>query len=421
VSLATSFPAITDSLELLRRGLITSDQFYAWSSLNSVPLEVAAILIKLRELPVSVADAALAVLRGNLTKAQGEAIASQNGYSAASFETIINNTGEPPGAEQLLEAYRRGIISKATLERGILQSRYRNEWIPTIEALRYSPMSTADAVDAVIQNHLTASQAAKIADENGLDPGSVTTLIETAGSPLSRTEMSDLYNRGLATQVEFDQALNESRLKPKYTAHAFQLRTRIPQVGELSAALLDGTITQHEAVAKIVELGYSAADATLLASAGIASRTKAYRDKVVASIETLYHDGIISQADATSGITSMGFDATEASLIVKSADFRREATVITAAVRGVRTKYLGHHVTANQAIGYLNKIGLPSAQVEYLMRVWEIEAGAFTKLLTEAQIIKGMKGNLITPQDAESRLIALGYTQGDADLLLNGA
>lgn len=421
ISLATNFPAMSDSLEMLRRGVITSDQLAAWAALNGIPEDIVGLYLKLETSPISVADAALAVLRGNLTQDQGEAIATENGFTAASFQTIIDNTGEPPGADQLLEAYRRGFINKATLERGILQSRYRNEWIPVIEQLRYSPMSTADAVDAVVQNHLTSDQAASIADQNGLTPGVVDTLIESAGEPLSRTEMSELYNRGLATEAEFTQALDESRLKPKYTAHAFQLRTRILQPSELARAVFNGVLDSKSAIAKTMNVGYSADDATVLVNAEIASKTKSYRDAVVTSIDTLYLDGIISQSDATSGIVAMGYSGTEAALIVQAADFRRQATVITTAVHGVRTKYLGHHITDNQATGYLNSMGLPSAQVTFLMSVWAIERGAYTKLLTEAQIIKAVGDNLITGTDGLNRLVALGYSQGDATLLLNGA
>jgi hypothetical protein len=421
VSMATNFPAMTDALDMLRRGIITSDQLALWGALNSIPEDVVGLYLQLKDSPVSVADAALAVLRGNITQAQGETIASENGFTADSFQMIVDNTGEPPGTDQLLEAYRRGFIDKATLERGILQSRYRDEWIPTIEALRYSPMSTADAVDAVIQNHLTADQATSIADQNGLTPGVVDTLIETAGEPLSRTEMSDLYNRGLATQAEFDQALNESRLKPKYTDLAFQLRTRILQPAELSRAVFNGVLDSKSAVTKAMEVGYSADDATLLVNSDIASKTKSYRDAVVTAIDTLYLDGIISQSDATSGIVAMGYSTMEASLIVQAADFRRQATVITTAVHGIRTKYLGHHITTNQATGYLNSMGLPSAQVSFLTSVWEIEAGAYTKLLTETQIVQAVGQKLITANDGLARLVALGYSTGDATLLMNGA
>ena len=421
ISMATSFPAMTDSLEMLRRGIITTDQLALWASLNGIPEDIVAKYLGLQHNLVSVADAALAVLRGNLTQADGEAIAAQNGFTSADFQVIINNTGEPPGTDQLLEAYRRGFIDKATLERGILQSRYRNEWIPVIEQLRYAPLSTADAVDAVVQNNLTRDQAASYADQNGLEPGSIDTLIATAGEPLSRTEMSQLYNRGLATKNDFLQALRESRLKDKYGSMAFELHSRLVEPSELSRALVDGVISQKDAVARAVELGYSTDDATMLVNAGIAEKTKTYRDKVVGSIETLYLDGIISQADATSGIIAMGYSDAEASLIVQATGFRQQAAVITQAVHGVRSKYLGHHITANEATGYLNAVGLPSPQVDYLMSIWGIERGAYTRVLTEAQIIKAVNSQLMTTADGESRLIALGYSKGDAQLLLDGA
>lgn len=421
ISLATSFPSMADALEMLRRGIITRDQLALWGSLNSIPESIVGYYLGLENNPISVADAALAVLRGNISQAQGEAIAAQTGYDAASFQTIINNTGEPPGLDQLLEAFRRGFIDQATLEKGILQSRYRNEWIPMLEKLRYTPLSTADAVDAVVQNNLTKDQAAAYAEQNGLEPGSIDTLIATAGEPLSRTEMSQLYNRGLATKNDLLQALRESRLKDKYGNFAFELHTRLVEPSELSRALTDGVISQKDAVAAAMELGYSQSDATMLVNAGIAEKTKTYRDKVVAAIETLYLDGIISQSDASSGIIAMGYNEAEAALIVRATSFRQEAAIITQAVHGIRSKYLGHHISDNQAQGYLNTVGLPSSQVDYLMSIWSIERGAYTRVLTPAQIVKAVGNGLLDASDGEARLIALGYTQGDAQLLLNGA
>jgi hypothetical protein len=55
------------------------------------------------------------------------------------------------------------------------------------------------------------------------------------------------------------------------------------------------------------------------------------------------------------------------------------------------------------------------------MTIWAIERGAYTKVLTEAQIVKAVADSLITADDGKARLVALGYNEVDAQLLLNGA
>lgn len=419
--LAPSWPSTADALDLMRRGLATRDQFSEWSRLNGVPDFVTAMYLNLVTGPVSVADAALAVLRGNITQADGEKIALENGYDATSFGILINNTGEPPGLMQLLEAYRRGFIDKATLERGILESRYRNEWIPMLEQLRYEPMSVADAVNATVQNQMDANTARKYADENGLQPGDFDILLNTAGEPLSRTEMEELYNRGLVTEDQVTQALRESRLKNKYNDLAFQLHAKVLPIFTLQNALRHNGISQADAIRIAMESGYTKADSTTIVMAGQAELLQPYKDKIVSSVEALYEDNIMSAQEATSTITGAGFTQEQADYIVKSSEFRREARTINAAVSVIRTKFLSRHITQAEASGYLDKLGVASTQRDYLLNLWSIDQQAYTKELTEAQIVKAVNNQLITSDDGLSRLEALGYATGDAQLLLNGA
>jgi hypothetical protein len=93
--------------------------------------------------------------------------------------------------------------------------------------------------------------------------------------------------------------------------------------------------------------------------------------------------------------------------------------------------------------GLLTTAGVPQPQIAYLLANWQIELQAVTRTLTEAQIVKAVKVNLIpatpsdaaawlaaipaaqrpvtAPEDGETRLMNLGYSQEDADLLLQGA
>lgn len=421
LTLAYAYPGPTDGLEMLRRGIVTADQVNQWLILNGMEPQVASNFLQMLNSPVSVADAALAVLRGNMSQSDGYKIAQENGYDAPSFDILVGNTGEPPGLQQLLEAYRRGFIDQATLEKGILQSRYRNEWIPMLEQLRYSPISVADAVNATVQDQMDMATAESISQQNGLEPGQFQVLYNTAGEPLSRTEMEELYNRGIVTQDQVNQALRESRVKNKYVDLAFQLHAKIPPIFTIQNALRRGGMTEAQAVQWIMENGYDKTAATEIVNAASQEMIQTYRDKVTAAVTALYEDNLITEESALTTISGLGYTTDQTKFIVQGSELRREAKTLQTAVNAIRAKYLGHHISQTQASGYLDQMGIPATQRDLLLGLWAIEAGAYTRTLTEAQTVKAFKDGLITGDDALARLIGMGYNDTDANLLLNGA
>lgn len=421
VELAHNYPAIAQSLELYRRGVISTDELDVHFARNGLPSDQWSAVRELARQPIGVADAALAVLRGNMSAADAERVAADWGISPGDFNVLIGNTGEPLGLQQLAEALRRGFINEETFIKGVLQSRVRNEWIPTALALRYVPMSVADAVNATVQNHLSETTAAEYAQQNGLEPSHFPILVETAGEPLSRGEMYQLYNRGLATKDQVIQAERESRLKNKYNDLAFNLHERLLEPRMLASAVEYGSVTQQQAIENAMAYGYSKELASVIVGEGAARKLESYKTKVVSSIETLYEDGAIDNATAGNAIVNLGFTKEEASFILEAADMRRATKQTAQVISAVRSKFLARHITDTEAKSLLGTAGVPPTQIAYLMSNWQIEWQAYTRQLTEAQVIKAMKLQLIDAGDALARLIAMGYSETDAGLLVGGA
>lgn len=421
IDLARQYPAAADAITMFQRNLIDGPQFVEYLTRNGIPSDAIDAFSGLVVQPISPADAALATLRGNMTQAQGETVAKLWGVSASDFNILIGNTGEPPGLMQLLEAYRRNFIDKATLEKGIRESRVRDEWIQTVEQLRYAPMSVADAVNAFVQNHISHPELSTIASDNGLEPGQVDILALTAGEPLSRTEAADLYNRGLMTEADFIQDLRESRVKDKYIPFAFELRRRLLEPRMLSSAVQVGATDEAYAIKVAMEYGYNQQDAEVLVKEGSLRKLQTYRDRVMSALETLVTDQIMSPDQAAPIAKSLGYSDNEVTFILESVQFHAESRLVSQAVTAIRSKYVGHHITHNDASGYLDALGVPSEQRDQLLKLWDIEASAATEVLTEAQIVKAFTLTLITEDDAMARLQAKGYNATDAGLLLNGA
>lgn len=421
IELMRTYPDPVSALEFKRRGLITDDQFDEWGARNGLTQDAIDMYKSLQYSPITPADAALAVLRGNIPQDVAYAVARQNGMEPSDFDTIVSNTGEPLGLMQLLEAYRRGFIDEATLRKGILDSRIRDEWIDTAIKLRYSPMSVSDAVNAVVQDQLPQADAEMIADQNGLQPGAFQTLLNTAGEPLSRTEMEDLFNRGLVTRSQVEQALRESRLKNKYNTYAFDLHTRLLDTGQIADAVLYGTMTHQEAIDKAMLHGYSAADAATIAQSAVNRKLELERRQVMTAIVALYETNGISMDDAKAAASGLGFESSEMDFILQAAEFRRNEKLTAAALSAVRSKYIGHHITETETQAYIDALGLPSTQRDQVIQLWTIEREANTRMLTEAQIVKAVGNQLITQEEGMTRLVNAGFSEADAILLLEGA
>jgi hypothetical protein len=421
VGASQAWPDVTTTLELLRRQVIGQGDARLYLKRTGVPDSVIPHLLRLESVILSPADLSDMAVRGVLTEQQAAVVASESGVSADDFHKLTLITGQPPGLEQMLEGYRRGFIDEATLERGIKESRYRNEWIPLLKALRYSPISVADAVNAVVQNHLTASQGEKIAQQNGLEPGQFAVLQETAGEPLSRTEMEELYNRGLVTQEQVNQALRESRVKDKYIDLAFQLHRRIIPIFTLERAIAAGAVSHADAIAIAMESGYSKRDAEIITSSGSSAKIDPYKKEVVSAVASAYGENTIPQNEALTLIEGLGFAASEAKFILEAQDFKRAARIVNQVATAVRSKYISRKIHRNQAGNDLDAIGIPATQRDFLLSLWDIELEANTRQLTEAQVVKAVHKQLITEQEGQSRLVAMGYSAADADLLIKGA
>lgn len=419
--LAQSPPDVTALWELMNRNLIRDSEAVRWMRRAGYDSSVVLELLDLRKQLLSPADLALAVLRGNVTMKDGVEQASWSGVDAKDFDVLLGNTGEPPGVEQLLEALRRGFIDEHTVTRGILQSRIRNEWIPTILKLRFSPMSVSDAVNAVVQNHLSFAQGQRYATENGLEPDHFRTLYETAGEPLSRTEMENLYNRGLATEDDVKQAIRESRVKNKYIDDAFKLHTRLLPPRTISEAVQTGSLTHEAAIKRAMEYGYSRADAVILVDHGSAAKLNTYRKAVMSAIEALYERHGISEQDAKAHAKRLGFSDAEITLIFQAADFRRLEMQQNTAVSLVRSKFLARHINEREARAILASNGVIAAQQDYYIRLWSVELKTETRQLSEAQIIHAMKKKVFDLKETEKRLVNMGYSEVDAAVLIASA
>lgn len=418
VELNRSVPDVGTILELVRRGFVT--EAGGLVELRRVGFQGAdaANLLRLVDVELSVPDAALGVVRGTLTQAQGEAVAAANGLDADSFGVVLLNTGQPLGLQQLLEAYRRGIIGQDRLAHGIRQGDLRNEWLDVATALRYAPPSLGDVLAGAVTNNLSDRDARQKAQEAGLAPDNFDWLLHTHGRPPGAQEMLQLLRRGLVDEDQVAQAIRESDIKDKYIPAILQMKEHL--LPERTVVSLHGKGAITDAVAKklLTELGVSDENIGYLLAEGKATKLARVRDLSEGQVLELYGLEAITKEDATARLQAMGFDHTEAAEILHLQDLLRAKRLQDQAVAVVRAKYLQHKVDNSTASQSLDLLKVSAAHREQLLHFWDLERQVTTRELTPAQIIAAAKHQHIDYANALTRLLGLGYDSDDAQLLL---
>lgn len=371
----------------------------------------------LQTVPLSPADAIEVAVKG---AAQREAMrdeAALSGLAGSRFDLMYEATGNPPGPGELLEMLRRGIIEDADFDRGILQGLTRNDWIEQLRALRSQPLTLADIVEATVQGHAQKEDLHRIAGFFGVAPGDADVLYETAGTPLSRTEMEELVNRGEATVDELAQAIRESRTKDKYIPKALLLRRRIPPERSIVMLVAHGALSQADGVAKLTQLGFNADDATVLVQEGLNRKHAKSRDLSLSIVQRLYQAQVIPRDQAAHLIAVLGYTDGEAGWLLDLEDLQRAEKYETAAIGRVHSLYVGHHIEGEAASSALDGLHLAATQRDQLIHLWDLERAANVKTLTLAELTRMAKKNIIDAPTYVARVQKLGYTEADATLL----
>ena len=406
------------SLQLWNRGLIGEDDVNTTLRYAGIPEFWWPYLKDLHRQLLSPADLALAALRGHITEQEGVDGAKKFGVDETDFQTLLLNTGEPPGLQQLDEAYRREFIDRDRLVRGIRQSRVRDEWIDVIEKLRFAPMSTAQAANAVVRGYITEAEGASKAQQNGLEPADWKPLLESNGRPLSHEQMTTLYHRGLVSLDEVKQAIRESDVKNKYIEGAIELGVKYPALFELVNLYKNGEIDAAYVTKVLLAEGYEREFIDQIVKSAHKGKTPTAKHLSQADYTELYDAAAISRHDAIDGLVSLGYTEHDAGIILDVADTRAQTKIVTSQITNVRQQFDRFRITEQQAREKLDKIGLPKTEVDRLLNAWVAIRPDGVKQLTEAQVMKVHKDGLIDDTDALNRLRALGYNQGDSELLL---
>lgn len=360
-------------------------------------------------LPLTPQEIALGKLRNTPTGIDLNSEAAASGIDSERLDFLEYITGEPPGLMQLLEAFRRGFIDEGTLHRGVLQSRVRDEWFPTVLALRYAPPSPLEAVAGAVKGHLSDADAEAIAQEGGLDPKHYGWIRATAGRPPGAEGLMQLVNRGVIDEETFAEGIRQSDIQDRWIPELLALRKYLPPPRSIVSMLHHGAITDDDARRLLADHGVQGSDIDIYIAEGHASRTESVKHLALGEVSNLYFAGMVTRAEAAVDVQALGYNADQAEAILNLVDIRRQRRFTEAAVNRVHTLYTGHHIPQSDASNDLDKLGIKPEERDALLRLWTLEMQSNVKNLTLAQVQGAWRRTVIDTPTATGLLVELGY------------
>jgi hypothetical protein len=373
------------------------------------------------------------VVRNYLDHGSAEAVAKKSGISPSDFALMVKSAGDAVDTTTLIEAYRRKIIGwestgpdgTGVLD-GIREGRLADKWAPVLQQLGMVPIGVADAVDAVVENQISHAQGAEFAYQSGVSAADFQILINTRGNPPSPEQLLSMLRRGIIVQdgtgpdvLSVTQGISEGATKDKWIKPLLETQTVLVPEGRVTTLLRVGAIDKATAIAWFQQLGYDQTAAAAFATE--ASRTKTQTDKALAKADVLklYTDRAIDSATAVSLLGELGYDTAEADELLAIQDLHAATVITDAAISRIKSYYIARKITDQQVVTALDSLNVPSDQRTQLIASWAIDRSSNVKLLTEAQIADAWVYLLMDTATAVEYLMALGYTEYDAWVVLS--
>jgi hypothetical protein len=180
-----------------------------------------------------------------------------------------------------------------------------------------------------------------------------------------------------------------------------------------------GSLTVEQATQYLEEEGLTPD----LAAAYVADATKqkVATHKTISEALTLemFTDKLITEAEAITALEELGYDATEAALLIRTAQARKTLADLNKNITRVSSYFIAHKIEQDTASAMLAQLGVPADRITELLTEWVIDRTANVKILTPAQIATAVDYEVITEPEGLAEIERLGYTPYDAWILLS--
>lgn len=255
-------------------------------------------------------------------------------------------------------------------------------------------------------------------------------VIQMAYNPYTRVDARRMWDMGVLDDTSLKRTYLDLGFDDKHADNMVTWTKVYQTYPDLIARYKNGYINLDDVRSELSKLGVSDTLTNWLIETKIKKlapeRTAKERDLTKAEIIKGYYKGVIDKPTCIEMLTDLGYDKTEANFIItinmpveetKTAQAQRQLTkadIINGLKKGT--------ITEADAMSKLVGIRYTPDDAAYLIKLAKATATTVTETkqreLTKADIVKGVKNGLISPEDGYLMLQDIGYSPDDAAFIL---
>ena len=219
-----------------------------------------------------------------------------------------------------------------------------------------------------------------------------------------------LWLRGTIDGAEVQKRLSDDGVEPDDINRAMSDAEVQFETSPIAAAFVKGYLDRQTFISRLTDLFVSPSGAEAIAD------RLTYRRIDILPVKD-YIAGAIDRDDCQAEMQTDGIDPDIQAYLLKSADKAIDNAQRIACQRGIKRRYLHGEFDKEAAISNLTNYGTTLDRANKLVGYWECEKASKSKHATAARLCNWMSIGLITQQELVDRLVRLGFTQADAEMI----
>lgn len=398
---------------------------------------------------LSAAEAAAAVVSGQIPPERGFAYAARAGVPDADFRVMLDTAGQTLAPGQLLDLLNRREIDQTDVERFLRESNLKDKFIPLLLKLRFNLLGASDYIRFAVKDVYTKDN--KLAADLQQDfPEQVADKLSRLGyAPEdalgawmahwelpSPTQVYEMYHRNLIGEAEVIDYLKQADYSPKWRDNLLKISFNPLTRVDVRRAYKLGVVTLEQVAKTYRDLGYDKANAEILAEftkQDADTERVQERELLVGPVKTsalaMYKARRISEDQLRQVLANLKYPKETVDRFIADIEFVREQDHREDIAAALKSAYVKALRTRDDTIILLRQAGWDGEALDQLLETWDL-LRAVTELqphqvatrdLTKAEIVTAYAERVISPETASTQLVALGYDQNETDILLTTA
>lgn len=278
-------------------------------------------------LPITVADAVNAWVRGQIDETLALKYGYENGLKEPEMRILHNTTGRPPSPTELATFVRRGLIDlhgtgpdALTFQQGIYEGDLKNKWEPLFENLTVGYPSAFQVRNAQAAGSLTAEQALHLYKLMGYPDDVAQALV--AGATGSKVTKAKNLAQSTITRLYVDQV-----------------------------------ITRDAAIAKLEHIGYDEEEAGYLLTVQDLHELEQQRSAALTNVRSHYLAGKLKKDAAVEILKAEGYSDDAVAQLFTVWDIEKRGQVKTLTAAQIVDAYYYEIVTEDWTLNALQEMG----------------------------------------------------------------